>query len=185
LSISASEALLRSWIKEDDLRMRALTLAAGLNLPDHYIAAGFVRNLIWDKLHRYDHSVKLNDIDLIYFDKGHLSKKHDEKVALELNKTLPLNWSVKNQARMHIRNKDEPYHSSVDAMRYWPEIETAIGVRLNKYGLLEIETPFDLEKIFDLNITMNPFRAKPDIFEQRIREKRWTLIWPKLTIKLL
>lgn len=185
MNILSSEAILKSWIQEDDLRMCALQLAASFNLPDHYIAAGFVRNLIWDKLHGFDHTRALNDIDLIYFDKSKISKKYDEKIAFELNKVLPLNWSVKNQARMHVRNRDEPYRSSMDAMRYWPEIETAIGVRLNKDGLLQIETPFELESMFDLNITMNSFRPKPNIFAQRVREKRWCETWPKLAIKLL
>jgi len=182
LEILSSEALLISWIKEDALRMRALELAASLNLPDHYIAAGFVRNLIWDKLHHFTQLSELNDIDLIYFDDSQYSKMHDDQLSLALKKVLPLNWSVKNQARMHLRNQDKPYSSSIDAMRYWPEIETAIGVRLNQQGLLEVATPFDLKGMFDLNITINSFRAKPDTFRRRINDKRWLERWPKLTV---
>lgn len=37
-------------IKSDELRMRALYSARALNLPDWLIAAGFVRNLVWDYL---------------------------------------------------------------------------------------------------------------------------------------
>ena len=39
------------WIESDRDRMEALELASTLGLNDWCLAAGFVRNLIWDKLH--------------------------------------------------------------------------------------------------------------------------------------
>ncbi|EJG0326734.1 nucleotidyltransferase family protein, partial [Vibrio parahaemolyticus] len=37
-------------IKRDPIRTEALNHVSQLNLPQCYIAAGFVRNLVWDSL---------------------------------------------------------------------------------------------------------------------------------------
>jgi hypothetical protein len=55
-------------IKRDKLRLDALESVFLLNLPQCYLAAGFVRNLVWDYLHNKDSSTPLNDFDVIYFD---------------------------------------------------------------------------------------------------------------------
>ncbi|WP_434154138.1 nucleotidyltransferase family protein [Pseudomonas sp. JZ134] len=44
---------LPDWIAEDPLRCQVLTCVAQLHLPDAWVAAGFVRNLVWDHLHGY------------------------------------------------------------------------------------------------------------------------------------
>ncbi|MRE47150.1 hypothetical protein GII66_24395, partial [Escherichia coli] len=45
-----------------------------------------------------------------------------------LRQQLPsLDWSVKNQARMHQRNGDYPYTSTRNALLHWPETATAIA----------------------------------------------------------
>lgn len=53
-------------IKEDRMRTEALGHVSELSLPQCYIAAGFVRNLVWDSLHGL--ATPLNDVDVIYFD---------------------------------------------------------------------------------------------------------------------
>lgn len=55
-------------IKQDPLRTEALYYVSLLGLPQCYIAAGFVRNLVWDALHDFKSPSPLNDIDVIYFD---------------------------------------------------------------------------------------------------------------------
>lgn len=174
---------LRKWVRDDPLRMRALEAAACLRLPDWCIAAGFMRNLVWDKLHRFARATPLTDIDLLYFDCAQTDEWRDASLAAQLRTIAPgLSWSVKNQARMHLRNGDPPYRSTADAMRHWVEIETAVGVRLNSDGELEVISPFGLGSLFDLRITPNPMRARHDAFERRLREKRWLSIWPKLRV---
>ncbi|CAH7108283.1 hypothetical protein VCHA54P496_10681 [Vibrio chagasii] len=58
-------------IEQDPLRTKILECVAQLDLPQCYVAAGFVRNLVWDHLHGFDNPTPLNDIDVIYFDRGH------------------------------------------------------------------------------------------------------------------
>jgi len=85
---------------------------------------------------------------------------------------------------MHERNGDRPYDSTLDAMRYWVEVETAVGVRLRHDDQLEILSPFDLDSLFAKNITPNPRRYKPTDFAARLSKKNWLWIWPELQVNL-
>ncbi|MEZ8018934.1 nucleotidyltransferase family protein [Vibrio splendidus] len=169
-------------IKQDPLRMQVLDCVSQLGLPQCYIAAGFVRNLVWDYLHGYVSPTPLNDIDVIYFDPNDTSYESALRYEVQLQEWLPeLNWQVRNQASMHTRNGDKPYQSTLGAMSYWPEKETAIAVKQNPTGEIECISAFGLESLFDLKITPNPNRSK-DVFDQRVQSKKWLTHWPKLTI---
>ncbi|CDT91900.1 conserved hypothetical protein [Vibrio coralliirubri] len=169
-------------IKQDPLRMQVLNCVAQLDLPQCYVAAGFVRNLVWDHLHGYASPTPLNDIDVIYFDPMYTSYESELKYEALLKQRLPeLNWQVRNQAYMHTRNGDEPYQGSLDAMSYWPEKETAVAVKQSLNGDIECISSFGLESLFDLQITPNSKRSR-DIFDQRVQSKDWLTQWPKLKI---
>ena len=95
---------------------------------------------------------------------------------------MKLPWSVKNQARMHLRNGDASYESTIDAMGYWPEKQTAIGVRLDQYDQLVLRHSFDLGLLFNGQINRNPIRSI-DIFNSRLASKEWLATWPGLQAK--
>ena len=177
------EEQLKKWIKEDSERMEVLYLAAELRLPDWCLAAGFVRNLAWDKMHNFSSATPLNDIDLIYFDPKDIGKARDRVIEDKLSGISDFPWSVKNQARMHERNLDKPYTSASNAMSYWIEVETAVGARVDDNGEVTIVAPFGVEPLFNYSITLNNKRPKPVDFRKRIAEKRWLEIWQKLTVK--
>ena len=97
-----TEALLRA----DPLRMACLWAARELALPDWALGAGFVRNLIWDHLHHKAEPTPLNDIDLIYLDKSDPQGLAEAEHEAWLAKRLPgQQWEVRNQARMHQRQR--------------------------------------------------------------------------------
>ncbi len=105
-------------IKQDPIRVEALKVVSQLALPQCYIAAGFVRNLVWDSLHNFDVHTPLNDVDVIYFDPDESNPDSYLLYEAQLKSCMPqLNWQVRNQAQMHIRNGDSPYTSSLDAMK--------------------------------------------------------------------
>ncbi|WP_135458324.1 nucleotidyltransferase family protein [Vibrio echinoideorum] len=169
--------------KQDPLRMQILGCVCQLGLPQCYVAAGFVRNLVWDHLHDFDSPTPLNDIDVIYFDPIDTSYESGLRYEDLLKQRLPeLNWQVRNQASMHIRNGDKPYSSSLDAMSYWPEKETAVAVQQNLTGEIECISAFGLKSLFDLKITPNPNRSRA-VFDQRVQSKNWLIHWPKLNIE--
>lgn len=176
------ETQINYWIMNDPVRMEALSIAAGLNLPDWCLAAGFVRNLVWDKLHGFTTSTTLNDIDLIYFDPNDKRDVRDREIECRLQSESRLPWSVKNQARMHERNGDRAYASTVDAMRFWVEIETAVGATMQDNGDVVMMAPFGIEPLFAYTITLNPTRPKRADFEARLINKQWLTTWPKLVV---
>ena len=179
------EDLIREWIAADPFRMRALCIARELDLPDWYIAAGFVRNLVWDRLHRYVTPTPLEDIDLIYFDPACLHREHDRAIEARLGAIDPsLPWSVHNQARMYERNGDRLYRSSLDAMGFWVEQETAVGVRLGSASTVEVVSAFGLDGLFAKRITPNRNKRNSAIeFSARLARKNWLWIWPELRVE--
>jgi hypothetical protein len=170
-------------ISGDPDRLRLLQLVHSLNLPDCWIGAGFVRNAVWDHLHNRVPSPVSTDIDVIWFDADRCTPTDDrqlEEALRELDRTVK--WSVKNQARMHVKNGDQPYTSSTDAMRYWPETATAVAVRLVQSHVCQVSAPLGLDDLFRLVIrpTARFVSDKHMIFQKRFRSKDWLTTWPLL-----
>jgi hypothetical protein len=169
-------------LAKDRLRLEALSCVRLLNLPECYLAAGFVRNLVWDNLHQKLEPTPLNDVDVIYFDLNESSPDKYKAYELTLKAWLPqLHWQVRNQALMHLRNSDEPYKSSLDAMSYWPEKETAIGIRQLDNGHFDCISVFGYDSLFNLQVTYNPKRSR-SVFEHRIKSKGWLNTWRHLAV---
>lgn len=171
----------KKWIELDTERLEAIKTASLLGLDDWCLAAGFVRNLIWDKLHQKEVNTPLNDIDLIYFDPAITDKTVDLLYESTLTSLNDCPWSVKNQARMHERNNDRPYLSCSDAMSYWVEVETAVGVTLIDNEVV-IVAPFGLEANFNSTIMLNHKRPKLKVFNERVAKKKWCELWPQLKL---
>ena len=169
-------------IKQDKLRVDALDCVFQLNLPDCYLAAGFVRNLVWDHLHNKTNYTPLNDMDVIYFDNNEVDDLAYLNYEAQLKRQMPeVNWQVRNQAKMNKRNGDRAYLSSLDAMRFWPEKETAVAIRQTNKGAYECVSAFGFESLFNLHITHNPQREL-SVFEDRVEAKNWLELWPKLML---
>ncbi|MDN2482643.1 nucleotidyltransferase family protein [Vibrio agarivorans] len=169
-------------IRQDPTRTEALNCVTKLGLPQCYIAAGFVRNLIWDSLHGFEVATPLNDADVIYFDPSEQDSNAYLSYEFQLKQQMPqINWQVRNQALMHIRNGDLPYTSSLDAMRYWPEKETAVAIRKIAPETYECISAFGYESLFDFCVTHNPKRTR-ETFENRVNSKGWLKRWSSLRI---
>ncbi len=174
-----TEALLLA----DEFRMKCLKAAFTLNLPDWYLAAGFVRNAIWDHLHNKTEMTPLNDVDLVYFDSEDLSHTTELHYQSELEALFPhVNWEVRNQARMHRNHGHLPYKSSEHAIAHWVEIPTCAGVRLEPDNRMIFCSPFGLKHNWSLEVEMNPHFPQPDVFIERVSKKQWLTIWPNLKL---
>lgn len=176
-------AELQALIASDGARMDVLRRVQALDLPDCWAAAGFVRNGVWDHLHRRPPALPAGDVDVIWFDAAAPCPDRDAALEATLRLHDPhIAWSVKNQARMHARNGDQPYRSAIDAMRHWPETATAVGVRLGQGGSIEVAAPFGLEDLFALVVRPTPrFAAdKHPLYAARLRAKQWHVHWPGL-----
>jgi uncharacterized protein len=172
-----------SFIARQPSMMDILRLVDALDLPDCWIGAGFVRNVIWDALHDRPWSPSYGDVDVVYFDADRLSPDHDTGIEAKLKSATPeIRWSVKNQARMHGANGDPPYADTSDALRHWPEICTAVAVR-SKAPRIELLAPFGVSDLLTLIVNPSPaFAHKIGIYRSRIAQKQWAQRWPKLRI---
>ncbi|MDE2595254.1 MAG: nucleotidyltransferase family protein [Sphingomonadales bacterium] len=170
------------WLRKDSFHWQILGHVRSLELPDCWIAAGFVRNLVWNVLHDRRPAIT-SDVDVIWFDPSQTSEHRDQDLESALNRLDPrIDWSVCNQARMHFDNGDEPYGSSEDAMRYWPETATAVAVRRTGDDCCEFIAPFGFDDL--LGLKLRPAGAfencKRAIFEERVASKNWEAEFPLL-----
>ena len=170
-------------VARDPVALAQLRAARTLALPDWCIAAGFVRNRVWDHLHGIAPPRAPADIDLIYFDAGDLSKESEAGYERRLDALLPgLPWQVRNQARMHAWKDLPPHADTLDSMRYWLETVTAVGVRLEADDTLTVVAePQAVEDLLALRCRPTAFgRTRRDAYEARIEAKRWRALWPKV-----
>lgn len=168
------------WLQQDSERMAALRTARRLGLNDWCLGAGFVRNLVWDQLHGYATPTPLNDIDVIHYDPQRPEAERDQMLERRLQEWMPQPWSVKNQARMHLRSGRAPYLNSGDAISFWTERETAVGARLNADDSITLVAPFGLDGLFADTITFNTKNGDLNAYEQRVTAKGWLQHWPRL-----
>lgn len=164
-----------------------MLLVRSLQLPSCWIGAGFIRNAVWDHLHGYPSSGPSADVDVIWFDPRRVDPSVDKDLEERLRSAAPsIEWSVKNQARMHMRNGDRPYTSAVEAMRHWPETATAVAVRATQENALKIAAPFGLDDLFALILRPTPsfIGEKQYQFLDRIQTKGWLRKWPRLRVEL-
>ncbi len=161
--------------------MEQLRAVRTLDLPDWCIAAGFVRNRVWDHLHGISPPRAPADIDVLFYDATDLGKAREEAYEARLNALLPAPWQVRNQARMHIPKNLPQHKSSEDSMRYWLETVTSVGVRLEADDTLTVVAPLGTDDLLGLYCRPTAFgKTRRDEYESRIAAKNWRGLWPKV-----
>ncbi|RAP77989.1 nucleotidyltransferase family protein [Paenibacillus montanisoli] len=170
-------------VANNESLMQDLETARSLRLPQCYIAAGYIRNLVWDYLHGFGNRSLHDDIDVVYYDPANCGEGRDRELEYLLRSaTGNAKWSVKNQARMHLRNGTSQYLSTEDAIKRWPETVTSIGARLNDDNELELCHPNGLSDLFRLEVRKSPYFEDRSHYLERVRKKRWQEHWPMITI---
>ena len=164
--------------------METLKAVRELGLPDWAIGAGFIRNAVWDHLHGFDMITPLADIDVLYFEPGDLSKERELDIEATLKAISPDRpWSVRNQARMHLRNNDAPYASTEDALRYWLETPTCVAARLETDNSLTLFSPYGLSDLMEMRASLTKHgETRIEQYKARMKEKNWPSIWPKVVV---
>src|SRR5476651_2510303 len=121
-------SLVADIIAQDPVGMKQLRAVRALDLPDGCVAAGFVRNRVWDHLHGISPPRPPADIDVLFFDPADVSKEREAAYEAKLARLIPdLPWQVRNQARMHVWKDLPPHRDTADAMTFWLETVTEIG----------------------------------------------------------
>ncbi len=166
------------------MRRAALLAVASLDLPDCWIGAGAIRTAVWDRLHGRPPAPPDGDVDVVWFDPARADPSLDRALEAVLRARAPgPDWSVRNQARMHARNGDAPYRSTMDAMRFWPETATAVAARCTAGGC-EVAAPFGFGDLVGLLLRPTPAfsGARHPAFLARVRDKGWLARWPLLRL---
>lgn len=166
--------------------MAALRAARDINLPDWAIAAGFIRAAVWDHLSGKGQS-PVEDVDVLYHDPSDLNRAPEEQAEAKLRTFAPgFPWSVRNQARMHLRKGNAQYASTLDAMRFWLETPTCVGLRLETGDTLTVLAPYGLDDLFSRRIRPTPRgRRYADEYMARVNSKLWHKRWPGIEVERL
>jgi len=173
-------SLIASIIAQDPVGMKQLRAARSLGLPDWCIAAGFVRNRVWDHLHDLE-PTPLADIDVLYYDASDLSRETEQAFEARLATLEPAPWQVRNQARMHLWKGLPQHKDTADSMIYWLETVTAVGVRLEADDSLTVIAPIGTDDLLGLKCRPTAFgRSQLEEYKARIAAKRWRELWPKV-----
>ena len=183
-----TEEAIVEQIQADQEMMAVLTIIRDLDLADAWLAAGAVRNFIWNQLSGRPEFDGTTDMDLVFYD-PEISYEETLQIEQELKRTYPqYAWEVKNQVYMHQHSPGTaPYHSACDAVSKYPEQCTALAVRLRKDGQLELFLPYGTKDIEDFIVQPTPhFLASPErlaVYTERMKKKDWQSKWPPLEVR--
>lgn len=164
-----------------------LTIIRRLTLSDSWLAAGSIRNLIWNYLSSKPLFDADTDVDVIFFDQA-ISYEETQDLAEPLKRHYPkYDWELRDQAHMHLHNPNTlPYLSASDAIAQFPEKCTAIGVRLTENDEVVICAPYGLSDIMQFIVRPTPyFLENPEklaMYQNRLDQKKWQDKWPNLKI---
>lgn len=171
-------------IVRDSIATMEVLRAASRCSVQLWLGGGSVRTLAWNYL--TGRSEKVHDYDIIYFDQKNIDEVAEKRIEAELKAQLPraIRISVKNQARMHVVNKEPKRSSLEDAIATWPERATATAMRLDSDGKIFTIAPYGFEDVLDLVVQPTPYHAEnPTAFRRRVLEKDWKKNWPELEIR--
>ncbi|XCY70074.1 nucleotidyltransferase family protein [Streptococcus iniae] len=186
---------LRAWILADKDFIALLQIVEAQQLPDAWVAAGCLRNFIWNKLAYGTGFDKTTDIDLVFFD---ADRSYQDSLEIEKNlkrEHPEFKWEVRNQAYMHGHSPETlPYQSTCDAISKYPETCTALALRLTE-GFLEFFIPYGLEVVEKFECRPTPYflenTKRMELYKKRLGSKNGRkngtkmLFLPSLTLNYL
>jgi hypothetical protein len=185
------ESELIDLVRASPWLMRVLGAVRDASLPDAWVGAGVLRDLVWGE--RYGLGFRpdrVRDVDVAFFNPGDLSRAEDDRATKHLAARLPeVPWEAKNQAAVHTwyqhkfgGDRVEPLTSIRDAVGTWPETATAVAVRLTGNHAIEIYAPLGLEDLLGGIWRRNPRRISIDQSRARLARHDPQTRWPRVTI---
>ena len=158
-------------------------------LPDAWVGAGVLRDLVWDGDHGGFDPGSVKDVDVPFFDPSDLRRERDaaaETALFELAAGVP--WEAKNQAAVHLwypRRFGVPYAPAgctEDAVGRWPETATSVAVQLTPGDSLRICAPCGLADLLDGVWRRNPRQVSLEESRARLARHRVSERWPRVRV---
>ena len=178
-------------IRSSDWMMRVLAAVRDEHVPDAWVGAGALRDLVWGELYGSGFNPgDVRDIDVPFFDPHDLSRANDDRVTGQLYERWPeAPWEARNQAAVHTwyaskfgGDPVEPLTSIADAIGTWPETATAVAVRLGDDDQIEVCAPLGLTDLLGGVWRRNPRRVSLDRSLTRLARHRPEQRWPGVTV---
>ena len=198
----AQSVLAEPWLAS------ALDAVAASGLPDAWIGAGVIRDVVWGQLHDGFDPALVRDVDVVFFDPGDLSRARDEAAQRRLGELAGRPWEASNQAAVHTWFHEyfggppvPPFASVHEAVATWPETATCVAIRRAAgdpapgdpapgdpapgdpaTGGLEVCAPHGLADLIEATWRRNPGRVSLATSRERLARQRVAARWPGVTI---
>ena len=171
-----------SQLRVEPWLMRALVAVADSGLPDAWIGAGAIRDVIWGRRGGRFDPATVRDVDVPFFDAADLSPGCDQAAQRQLEELVEAPWEAVNQGAVHTwyhryfgGDPVPPFASVHDAVATWPEYATCVAVRLGSAGL-EVCAPHGLDDLLGGVWRTNPARVSAATAAERLARQRGR--WP-------
>ncbi len=197
----AQSVLAEPWLAS------ALDAVAASGLPDAWIGAGVIRDVVWGQLHDGFDPALVRDVDVVFFDPGDLSRARDEAAQRRLGELAVRPWEASNQAAVHTWFHEyfggppvPPFASVHEAVATWPETATCVAIRRAAgdpapgdpapgdpapgdpaSGGLEVCAPHGLADLIGRTWRRNPGRVSLATSRERLARQRVAARWPGVT----
>jgi uncharacterized protein len=183
-------ARLAGMLTSEPWIVRALEAVAASGLPDAWIGAGVIRDVVWGQLYGRFSPDAVRDVDVAYFDPGNLRPERDQAAQDILGELANLPWEATNQAGVHTWYHQyfggapvQPLSSVHDAVSTWPETATCVAVRKSADGI-EVCAPHGLDDLLGGVWRPNPVRVTAAVSLARLARQRVSARWPDVTVVL-
>jgi hypothetical protein len=191
--MTSAEDRMRGIVASSPWLMRVLATVASSGLPDAWVGAGVLRDLVWGQLYGSGFTpAQVHDVDVVFFDPRDLGRGRDDQATEQLRRACPgVPWEAKNQAAVHTwyhaKFGGEPVAalaSIADAVATWPETATAVAVRLPAGGDARIEVcaPLGLADLLGGVWRRNPRRVSLDVSLARLARHQPARRWPRVRV---
>jgi uncharacterized protein len=189
--MSTQAERLRAIVTASRWMTRVLATVAGSGVPDAWVGAGALRDLVWGELYGpgFDPST-VRDVDVVYFDPIHTERADDDRAtALLADLWHRPPWEARNQAAVHLWYHHKfggpprpPFRSVAEAVATWPEYATAVAVRATREGTIDICAPHGLDDLLDGIWRRNPARVDVAYSLTRLARHRPETRWRGVTV---
>ncbi|MET3192301.1 nucleotidyltransferase family protein [Streptococcus lutetiensis] len=177
---------LQALFVQDEELMMILRIIAELDLQDSWLAAGTLRNYVWNVLSGKAGLIQASDLDVVFYD---VNVSYAETLVLQqdLQQRYPAyQWDIKNQVYMHSHSPNTlPYQNARDAVSKYPERCTAIAARLNN-DELELFLLYGDDDIVNFVVQPTPHfladKKRMQVYRERLAKKDWQEKWPNLQL---
>jgi uncharacterized protein len=160
-------------------------------LPEAWVGAGVLRDLVWGE--RFGSGFRpdrVRDVDVAFFDPADLSRERDHAATELLRSRRPdIPWEATNQAAVHTWFAEffgsgpvPPLRSTADGVATWPEMATAVAVRLDRRDQVDVCAPHGLDDLLDGIWRRNPCRTTVEQSRARLARHEPARRWPGVRI---